>query len=337
MKLASNASAEIKAKGVAEILTAVNGKRSDVTLCDILHVPELRTNLLSVSRITDKGYKVVFNNQEAAILDKHGSTKLIARRANNLYYIKGALPNDCQNAEYKGEQSGNSEKSVNPSLVWHRKMAHLNFHDLHSACKSGANRGISIQSGGEDLNCEICIQGKMTRSSFPKESNRETAKLGLIHTDICGPMRMQSNGGSSYFITFIDDHTRWTEVRFIANKSQALQEFKIFKAFVEKQHNMKIKSIHSDNEREYVSKEFDEYLESQSIQRRLTTAYTLEQNGVAERMNRTLVESARCLLLQSGLPPSFWAKANYTRNRCPTKKLEEKTPYEVWHGRVPTV
>lgn len=131
------------------------------------------------------------------------------------------------------------------------------------------------------------------------------------------------------------------EVRFIKNKNQALDEFKSFKALIENRHDKKIKALQSDNGGEFINKEFDEYLKSQGIQRRLTTPYTPEQNGVAERKNRTLIESARCLLIQSGLSPSFWAEAvstaNYIRNRCPTKKLDGKTPYEAWHGRTPTV
>ncbi|KMQ89436.1 retrotransposon unclassified [Lasius niger] len=154
-------------------------------------------------------------------------------------------------------------------------------------------------------------------------------------------MRVSSNGESKYFITFTDDCTRWTEVRLIKSKDQALEEFKAFKALVEKQHDAKIKTIQSDNGREYINKEFDEYLKEQGIRRQLTTAYTPEQNGVAERKNRTLVDSARCLLLQSGLPPSFWAEAiataNYIRNRCPTKKLDGRTPHEAWKGNTPVV
>lgn len=212
-------------------------------------------------------------------------------------------------------------------------MDHLNFRDLVCALKNGAIRGINVKEEPEDSNCEICIQGKMMRLSFPKESDQKTAKLELIHTDICGPMRVTSNGGSKYFITFIDDSTRWTEVRFIKSKDQALEEFKAYKALVEKQHDAKVKAIQSDNGREYVNKEFDEYLKTQGIQRRLTTAYTPEQNGVAERKNRTLVDSARCLLLQSGLPLSFWAEAiftaNHIRNRYPTKRLDGRTPHET--------
>jgi len=91
----------------------------------------------------------------------------------------------------------------------------------------------------------------------------------------------------------------------------------------------------------YVNQEFDEYLKSEGIKRRLTTTHTPEQNGVAERKNRTLVEMSRCLLLQSGLRPSFWAEAvstaNYIRNRCPTKALDGRTPYEARYGRAPNV
>jgi len=188
--------------------------------------------------------------------------------------------------------------------------------------------------------CEICLQGKMTRLSFLKASNRKSQMLALIHTDICGPMRVQSNGASKYFIMFTDDCSRWTEVRFIAHKSQALEEFKAYKIFVEKQHGMKIKTLQSDNGREYVNQEFDEYLKSEGIKRRLTTTYTPEQNGIAEHKNRTLVQMSRCLLLQSGLPPSFWAKAisttNYIRNKCPTKALD-RIPYEARYGRAPNI
>lgn len=213
-------------------------------------------------------------------------------------------------------------------------MGHLNFRNLVRASKDGAIRGIDVQDNVENPDCEICIKGKMTRPPFQKESNtRKTRKLELIHTDICGPMRVSSNGGSKYFITFTDDSTRWTEVRFLQSKDQALEEFKTFKTFVEKQHDAKIKAIQSDNGREYVNKKFDEYLSAQGIQRRLATAYTPEQNGVAERKNRTLVDSVRCLLLQSGLSPSFWAEAihiaNYIKNRCPTKKLGGRIPHEA--------
>lgn len=339
LKLASEATANISYKGVVEFATNINGEKCNVTLSDTLHVPEVGTNLLSVSKIADKGYSVVFDKSEATVLDESGNIKLIAKRKENLYYIEGEGLDSCGQAVIGINDKSTS--SMNSIESWHERMAHLNYHDLLSACKNGAVRGIDLEKVDGHRECEVCIQGKMSRLPFPSESNHVTDKLEIVHTDLCGPMRISSNGGSNYFITFTDDRTRWTEVRFLKNKSQALEEFKAYKALVEKQHGMKIKSIQSDNGREFINKEFDSFLKSEGIKRRLTTPYTPEQNGVAKRKNRTLVEAARFLLIQSGLPSRFWAEAistaNHVRNRCPTKRLNGRTPHEFWYERIPVV
>lgn len=180
----------------------------------------------------------------------------------------------------------------------------------------------------------------MVRPSFPKESKRKSGIGNIIHSDICGPVRVLLNGKARYFITFIDDSSRWCEVRFLQNKSDALREFESFRTLMERQHGvLKMKCLQSDNGKEYVNTKFDEALRKQDIRRRLTAAYNPEQNGVAERKNRSLVETARCLLADSGLPPSFWAEAvytaNYIRNRTPTSKLEGKTPFKARFGTPP--
>ncbi|KMQ89437.1 retrovirus-related pol polyprotein from transposon tnt 1-94 [Lasius niger] len=156
LKLASDACADVKARGVATIATMVNGKKSDVILNETLHVPELRMNL-SVSKVTDKGYRVVFDKQKAEVTDQRGHTRLIAKRSGDLYLIEGASPHSCQNAEEETKKSGKSTKSDNIIRSWHRRIGHLNFRDLVHTSKSGAIRGINVQGGIEDLNCEICI------------------------------------------------------------------------------------------------------------------------------------------------------------------------------------
>lgn len=332
LKLANNATTEIRAKGTAKIATSVDGKRRNVTLNEVLHVPESRTNLLSVSKITDRGFKVVFDQEKAEIFDGDGVTHLIANRKDNLYYVKANPLEGCQNAV-----SGADEDSAQ---LWHRRLGHVNFRDLIAAAKSGAIRGLNLKGDLDNLVCDICTKCKMTRMPFPKESKRVTSKLELIHTDVCGPIRVASHSGARYVITFTDDYSRWTEVRFMKAKSEAFQTFREFKAFVEKQHGQKIKCVRSDNGREYDNAAFNEFLKSEGIRREFTTTHTPEQNGVSERKNRTLEDAARCLMQQSGLPQSFWAEAvntaNYLRNRCPTKKLKGKTPFEYWHGREPT-
>ena len=190
--------------------------------------------------------------------------------------------------------------------------------------------------------CAICMAGKMSQIPFPIPLNCRTSEpLQIIHTDICGPMRQQSLGGNLYFVTFVDDFTKWTEVRMLKHKSDLLQTFKDVKVFLETQTGKKIRAIQSDNGAEYSSKAFQQILIQNGIQRRLTVPYTPQQNGTAERKNRTLVEMARCNMIQSKLPPSFWGEAvtiaNYTRNRCPSRSIGMKTPYELWTGNRPSV
>jgi len=181
----------------------------------------------------------------------------------------------------------------------------------------------------------------MTRSPFPKASKRESELLEIIHSDLYGPMRVKSNGKARYVVTFIDDYSKWCEIRLLRRKDEVLNAFKDYKAFVEKQTGRNIKHLQSDNGKEYRNKEFDLFLKEHGIGRRLTVTHTPEQNGVAERRNRTLIEMARCLLIQSGLPPSFWGEAvntaNYIRNRCPSSSLNGKTSFEKWTGKAPDV
>lgn len=173
----------------------------------------------------------------------------------------------------------------------------------------------------------------MTRTPFPAKSTRSTETLEIIHSDVCGPMRVITKAGYRYFVTFIDDHSRWCEIRFLKSKDQVLDCFRDFVNLVEKQRDRKVKCLQSDNGREYVNHDFNGFLNKNVITRRLSVPYNPQQNGVSERKNRTLMETARCLLMQSGLPPSLWGEAvntaNYIRNRCPTSSLNGRTPYEV--------
>ncbi|KAL0266892.1 UNVERIFIED_CONTAM: hypothetical protein PYX00_009318 [Menopon gallinae] len=139
-------------------------------------------------------------------------------------------------------------------------------------------------------------------------------------------------------LSTLDEKSRWTEVYFIRKKSQVLEKFKEFRAKMEKLTERKIKFLQSDNGTEYVNNEFDKYLKENGIQRRLSISYSPQQNGISERKNRTLLDMARCLLIQAGMKPSFWAEAvntaNYIRNRCPTS-AQNSSPYEILFGKQP--
>jgi hypothetical protein len=124
-------------------------------------------------------------------------------------------------------------------------------------------------------------------------------------------------------------------------KSEVIEKFKEYKSLVEKKTEQKIKTVRSDNGTEYTSHYFKDFLKQEGIRHELTVEYTPQQNGVAERKNRRLVETARCLMIQSGLSASFWAEAiltaNHIRNRCPSGTLGGEIPFKMWTRRTPIV
>lgn len=340
LNLANDTTANIAGTGTARFAADVHGKTVGISLKQTLHVPEARTNLLSISKIADNGFRVLFDKEKAVVLRENGEDAiLVADRIGDLYYIRE------QSSNLQRETSNvalvSSRNTAGDALLWHRRMGHLNAGDLKRAIREETVQGIPFQQCGEEFACDVCCRGKMIRTPFPKRSGRSTTPLELVHTDVCGPMSTESIGKSKYFVEFVDDHSRWCEVRFIRHKSDVLQVTKDIVAMFERQKKTKLKCLQSDNGTEYTSADFDNYLRTHGIKRRLTIPYNPEQNGIAERKNRTLLETARCLLLEADLPPMFWAEAvstaNYIRNRCPSKSVNGKTPYEMWTGEKPDV
>ena len=174
------------------------------------------------------------------------------------------------------------------------------------------------------------------RSSFP---SRKSNVLDLIHSDVCGPLKVRSHGGALYFVTFIDDHSRKVWAYTLKTKDQVLDVFKYFQAKVERETGKKLKCVRSDNGGEYIGP-FDQYCRTQGIRHQMTVKKTPQQNGVAERMNRTMVERMRCMLSHAKLPRSFWAEAMRTAvdliNLSPSAPLLGDVPQRVWIGKNAT-
>ncbi|CAL8174351.1 unnamed protein product [Prunus armeniaca] len=191
--------------------------------------------------------------------------------------------------------------------------------------------------------CEGCQFSKQHRLSFPKgQALRASVPLELIHVDLCGPMRNESIVGNKYFMLLIDVSTRMIWVYFLRNKSEAFNCFKKFKSMIELQSGHKVKCLRSDRGGEFLSSEFIKFCEDHhGIQRQLTMAYTSQQNGVVEWKNRIVVEMAKSILHEKEIPYFLWAEAVYTvvyiLNRCPTKALNNVTPFEAYSGRKPGI
>ena len=180
--------------------------------------------------------------------------------------------------------------------------------------------------------CEPCLAGKACRKPFGK-APKATHPLELVHSDICGPMNVKACHGASYFLTFIDDYSRFSYVYLISHRFEALDCFKCFMAEVENLKERNLKVFRTNKGREYLSKQFQELCEEKGIHGQLTIPDTPQQNDVIERMNRTLLKMVRSMMAQVNLPISFWGDAlltvAYILNHVPSK-LVPTTPYELW-------
>lgn len=216
--LASDTYAEVRGKGSARFVTKGDGRETCINLSEALYIPDLRTNLLSVGKICDKDLKVIFEKKKATIIDQDGNTILGVDRANNgLYCLEAKTLESCANVTWNEEKSS----KLRSTITWHRKMGHLNFKDLLRCAREEIIKGLKVDQNFAEYNCETCAKGKMSKKALPRKSERKTDMLDIVHTDICGSMRMESIGQSRYFITFIEDSSRWCEVRFLKKKSDS--------------------------------------------------------------------------------------------------------------------
>ena len=286
-------------------------------LSDVLYVPKLAYNLLSVPRITELGKEVIFDELQGHILDVQGELVAMVSKTGSLYYL---------NCEPLVKPQINAVSDVANEKLWHRRFGHLSERSLHKLVKDELVSGLDYNVSNEIDFCESCVNGKICRSPFPRVG-RERAEepLGLVHSDVCGKLNSPSLGSAEYFVTFIDDKTHYVWIYALKNKHEVFQTFREWKSLVEKSTGHKLKIFRTDNGGEFTSTEFESYLKEEGIKHEYTIPKTPQQNGVSERMNRTLVEAVRSMLVDAKLPHRFWAEAlstaAYLINRSPTKTL----------------
>ena len=303
---------------------------------DILHVEGLRKNLISLSKLRDQRYRITFDDVADIFTFTKDGISFSAVRSGTLYLLQGSVQKSPE------AHLSLAKHGLGKADLWHQRYGHLCITNLKKLKEDNLVRDFDMGKNSKLEFCEGCVYGKQHRDKFPKDGGtRATRILELVHSDVNGPMKTPTHGGAKYFVLFIDDFTRKTFVYFLTQKSQVLEKFKEFKAFVENETGCQIQTLRSDNGGEYTSKAFNDFCREHGIQRQFSTPYTPQQNGVAERKNRTLVESARCMLQHAGLSNVFWAEAIntavYVLNRAPTSAVKGKTPQEAWSGKKPTV
>ncbi|KAG7640275.1 Zinc finger CCHC-type superfamily [Arabidopsis suecica] len=323
---------KVVSEGKGDIRVSTN--KGDHVIKDVLYVPELARNLLSVSQMISNGYRVIFEDNKCVIQDLKGRKILDIKMKDRSFPIiwKKSREEAYMAFEEKEEQTD----------LWHKRFGHVNYDKIETMQTLKIVEKLPKFEVIKGI-CAACEMGKQSRRSFPKKSQSNTNKtLELIHSDVCGPMQTESINGSRYFLTFIDDFSRMTWVYFLKNKSEVITKFKIFKPYVENQSESRIKRLRTDGGGEFLSREFIKLCQESGIHHEITTPYSPQQNGVAERRNRTLVEMARSMIEEKKLSNKFWAEAiatsTYLQNRLPSKSLEKGvTPMEIWSGKKPSV
>ena len=304
-------------------------------LQDVLHVPEMARNLFSVTTSLRQGNDVSFKAEKMeCIISRRGKTIGRASLRRGLWILDCKVPEPLKHS-YLARGHDDLER-------WHKRFGHLGEESLKKLKQHDMVQGYSPRV--EKLqDCKHCKAGKMSRLLFPKrEEKADRDILSLVHSDLMGPITPATIGQKRYVLTFIDDRSRRAWIYLLKTKDETFSHFISWKAEAENQTGKKLKILRSDNGGEYLAKQFKQFREMHGILHETSTPHTPQQNGVAERYNRTLMDTVRSMMHGAGLKKHFWGEAiqtaNYLRNISPTKGLKENvTPYDAYGGKKPTV
>ncbi|KAK1609339.1 hypothetical protein QYE76_033012, partial [Lolium multiflorum] len=317
--------------GFGKVVVAHN-----ITLVDVMLVKTLGYNLLSVSALGKMGFAVFIDNDIVVLLwSKTLKVAFVGYREHNLYVV-----------DFSGTTTSSAMclfGKADVGWLWHRRLAHVNMRTLQSLHKGNHIVGLMENvSFAKDRVCRACVEGKMHDSPHPSKTIISSKRiLELLHVDLFGPVTHASLGAKKHCLVIVDDYSRYTWVYFLKTKDETQQIFIDFATEVQRQHNLLIMAIRSDNGSEFKNYTLNDFLSDEGIRHQYSAAYTPQQNGVAERKNRTLMDMARSMMAEYKSRYNFWAEAISTAchssNRLYLRKGLNKTPYEILTGNKPNI
>lgn len=310
IKIANGQILVARKKGIIE--ATYNNEKIKI---EVVLVPGLSTNLMSVGKLVENGMEVSF---------KYG--KLIIKAENQLYYgaKEGKLYTfKARINKTKMRENAACKVTIEDNNIWHKRFGHM--------CRK--NLAI-LRLPYSNTMCDVCMKNKATRLPFRRLQNPRSSKIGeLIHTDIAGPMRTPTKGGNIYYQTIIDDFSHFTQTYLLKNKWEATENLITYIKEMERQNEVKVKRIRCDNGGEFTARTLKEFCWDNGIKIEYTQSYSPQQNGKAERMNRTIYDKARVMLDESCLPRYLWGNAvltaTYLINRSPCSAINNRVPAKV--------
>ena len=316
---------KIKATGIKTTIPGTN-----IQVSNVLIVPNLKTNLLSIGSACDDGVidKAVFN-KESVVLWKNDEELARGTREDRLYVIDS------------NRKPG--ENAFSTMQVWHERLGHANTNSIKKMSTKGNVTGLHIEGDDKTITCPACEMTKKSRPPFPKiGASRDDTPGRTLHVDLCGPMDTPSIQGCKYAMPITDDASRYTFTYFLARKSDALRALTACIKRVETALGVRVARIRTDNGGEFTSNEAKSFYASKGIQLLTSVPYSPQQNGVAERKNRTLIEKTRAMMKHANTPKRYWqyamAAATHVSNTLGTKaNAGEDPPAKIWNQSTPDI
>lgn len=315
----------LRVRGTGQISLPIQSDRGlvEIMLSDVLFVPDLDSNLISLNNLTRNNSAVLFNQRKCYLITKKQEF-CIGTKLSNLYKVK--LAEKCCSV---------GQKICECIHVWHKRFAHRNLRDVKLTLKK--QQGIKYDKCNCADFCEACVEGKISEFPYPKVSKSKYETFDLFVSDVCEmPEISSSYAKSKYFLTVIDARSDFTFVYFLKYKSEVPDIMIHHLEMIENQFGIRPKTLRSDLGTEYLNNKLQSYLKKKGIRFQCTVGYAPAQNGMAERKNRTLVEAARAMLFDAGLPGHLWAEAvataNHMQNRTADSRFHE-IPFETFFER----
>jgi len=291
-----------------------------LTLMNVLFVPSLRYNLISVSQLTDDlNCEARFTNKTCVLQDLQ-TTIGVGKHREGLYYLR-----------QDGAQKAFNTVKEHSFDLWHKRLGHPSSRVLSLVPLAGSIKNSCL----DNKCCEICLRAKQSRASFPISLNHASGIFDMVHCDLWGPYKTPSLNGSTSFLTIVDDYSRGVWVYLLRSKRDVVPIFQQFCAMVTRQFEKYVKCVRSDNGTEFEG--LKEYFREHGIIYETSCVSTPQQNGRVERKHRHILNVARALRFQASLPIKFWGEcvqtAAYLINRTPSSLLGGRSIRKnIWKG-----
>jgi len=323
---------EILSNYIGDFVGFINNQK--FTLKNVFYSKYIKRNLISVNQLITQNYKIVFNNYnnlpQALIYDNHGNRiyKSISDNKNTFKIFTSIhqIKLRKEHINYNNEINNIYLNKDQLMDLWHRRLGHFDISKIRTKLNN-----FNIKN-----KCSVCINSKLKNKSYKPSMNKSTHILDLIHIDLVGPVTPSINN-NKYFLTILDDFSRFGWVIFTENKNDIFNKFIIWYNQLYNTTNTTVKCIRSDNGKEFQNTRFETFCQENGIHHQFTIPYNPSQNGRAERFNGTLISSAKALLNEAKLSHDFWEfavdTANFIHNRLPHQGIQNKIPFEIFYNK----